>query len=79
MTVLPELLPLAVDMMSKKVTGTINLTVLTSENIFMNRTNPGVITHNEILELYQSNVDSSHKWTNFTISILNLNLVMKNH
>ena len=37
MTVLPELLPIMIDMCDKKVTGTVNLT------------NPGLISHNEIL------------------------------
>ena len=42
MTVLPELLPLVLDMMINKTVGTINLT------------NPGVISHNEILELFKN-------------------------
>lgn len=54
MTVLPELLPLMIDMAVRKVTGTINLV------------NPGVISHNEILELYQSIVDPTFSWENFT-------------
>jgi dTDP-glucose 4,6-dehydratase len=55
MTVLPDLLPLMVDMAKRKVTGTINLT------------NPGVITHNEILEMYKELVDPKFTWKNFTI------------
>lgn len=54
MTVLPILLPYVVDMMKKNITGTINLT------------NPGVISHNEILELYREIVDNNFKWENFT-------------
>ena len=54
MTVLPELLPIALDMMKKKMTGTINLT------------NPGIISHNEILELYKDIVDSNFRWENFS-------------
>jgi dTDP-glucose 4,6-dehydratase len=54
MTVLPELLPLVVDMMQKKTTGTINLT------------NPGLITHNEILQMYKEIVDHAFTWKNFT-------------
>jgi len=55
MTVLPELLPIMVDMSKRKMTGTINLT------------NPGTITHNEILEMYKELVDPSFTWKNFTI------------
>jgi dTDP-glucose 4,6-dehydratase len=54
MTVLPELLPFVLDMMRKSITGTINLT------------NPGLISHNEILEMYKEIVDPSFKWTNFS-------------
>jgi dTDP-4-dehydrorhamnose reductase len=54
MTVLPTLLPYIVDMMKNNITGTINLT------------NPGVISHNEILELYKEIVDNNIKWENFT-------------
>ena len=55
MTVLPELLPLMVDMAEKKITGTVNLT------------NPGLISHNEILEMYKEIVDPNFKWNNFSI------------
>lgn len=55
MSVLPDLLPLVIDMMKKRTTGTINLT------------NPGLITHNEILEMFTEIVDPSFKWNNFTI------------
>jgi 3,5-epimerase/4-reductase len=55
MSVLPELLPLMIDMADKKQTGTINLT------------NPGAITHNEILEMYKEIVDPTFIWQNFTI------------
>ncbi len=54
MTVLPELLPLIVDMMKNKIVGTINLT------------NPGLISHNEILEMYKEIVDPNFQWENFT-------------
>jgi len=54
MTVLPELLPIVLDMMKNKTTGTMNLT------------NPGVISHNEILEMYKEIVDPKFKWKNFT-------------
>lgn len=55
MTVLPELLQYVVKMMHKNITGTINLT------------NPGLVSHNEILEMYKEIVDSSFTWNNFTI------------
>ena len=54
MTVLPELLPFVIDMMKNKLVGTINLT------------NPGVISHNEILEMYKEIVDPSFSWKNFS-------------
>lgn len=54
MTVLPELLPIVLDMMQNKVTGTMNLT------------NPGLISHNEILEMYKEIVDPNFTWTNFS-------------
>ena len=33
----------------------------------MNYTNPGAISHNEIMELYKSYVDPELTWKNFTI------------
>jgi dTDP-glucose 4,6-dehydratase len=54
MTVLPELLPKVLSMMKNKITGTINLT------------NPGLISHNEILEMYKEIVDPSFEWKNFS-------------
>lgn len=55
MTVLPELLPIMVDMASHQLTGTVNLT------------NPGAITHGEILEMYRQYIDP-----NFTYEIMDL-------
>lgn len=55
MTVLPELIPKMIDMSIKQVTGTINLT------------NPGAISHNEVLALYQKYVDPGYTWGNFSI------------
>jgi 3,5-epimerase/4-reductase len=55
MTVLPELLPIMLDMAKNNITGTINLT------------NPGLITHNEILEMYKEIIDPTFTWENFTI------------
>jgi len=54
MTVLPELLPIALEMMKQGITGT------------MNFTNPGLISHNEILEMYKEIVDPSFTWKNFS-------------
>jgi 3,5-epimerase/4-reductase len=39
--------------------------------------NKGVITHNEILELYKEYVDSSFKWKNFSIEEQNKILLSK--
>ena len=33
----------------------------------MNFTNPGAISHNEILELYKQYIDSNLTWQNFTV------------
>lgn len=55
MTVLDELLPYALDMLKQRITGTYNFT------------NPGIISHNEILEMYREIVDKSFTWKNFTI------------
>ena len=55
MTVLNELIPIMVDMSMKKLKGTVNLT------------NPGLISHNEILEMYKEIVDPEFTWENFTI------------
>ncbi len=55
MTVLPEMIPIFVDMAKNKITGTFNLT------------NPGLISHNEILELYKKIVDPDFVWENFSV------------
>jgi len=55
MTVLPELLPKVLDMMKKNIIGTLNLT------------NPGLISHNEILKMFKEIVDPNFVWNNFTI------------
>jgi len=55
MTVLPELLPYVLEMMKNKDTGTINLT------------NPGLISHNEILDMYKEIVDPEFTYNNFSI------------
>lgn len=54
MTVLPELLIYVLDMMRRGTTGTMNLT------------NPGLISHNEILDMYREIVDPEFVWKNFS-------------
>ena len=54
MSVLDDLLPISIDMMKENMEGTYNFT------------NPGAITHNEILEMYRDIVDPTFKWKNFT-------------
>jgi hypothetical protein len=55
MTVLDDLLPIIIRYAIEGRTGTINLT------------NPGAITHNEILEMYKEIVDPTFTWSNFSI------------
>ena len=65
MTVLNELLPILIDLSLKKTTGTINLT------------NPGLISHNEILAMYKEIVDPAFEWENFSIEEQDLILASK--
>lgn len=65
MTVLDELIPYMIDMGIKKTTGTVNLT------------NPGRISHNEILTMYRDIVDPSFTWQNFSIEEQNEILASK--
>lgn len=55
MTVLDDMLPLCILMMENKEEGIYNFT------------NPGSISHNEILELYRDIIDPSFMWKNFDI------------
>jgi dTDP-4-dehydrorhamnose reductase len=55
MSVLDELIPISIDMMINKKMGMYNFT------------NPGTITHNEILNLYKKYIDNNFTWKNFTI------------
>ena len=55
MSVLPDLIPIMIKMAIKKNVGTINLT------------NPGLISHNEILQMYKEIVDPSFTWENFSL------------
>lgn len=54
MTVLDDLLPCVIEMAKKNITGTVNLT------------NPGVVTHNEILDMYKEIIDPEFTWKNFS-------------
>eukprot|EP01119_Soliformovum_irregulare_P008269 TRINITY_DN21398_c0_g1_i1.p1 TRINITY_DN21398_c0_g1~~TRINITY_DN21398_c0_g1_i1.p1 ORF type:complete len:294 (-),score=79.88 TRINITY_DN21398_c0_g1_i1:32-913(-) len=55
MTILHDLLPISVEMTLRKLKGIYNFT------------NPGAISHNEILELYKQHIDPNFTWTNFTV------------
>lgn len=55
MTVLDELLPISIEMAKRNLTGVWNFT------------NPGVVSHNEILEMYRTYMDPSFKWENFNL------------
>ena len=55
MTVLSEMLPASFAMVKKGLTGVYNFT------------NPGVISHNEVLDLYTKYVDPTYTYKNFTV------------
>jgi len=55
MTVLHDLLPVAIDMTEKELRGIYNFT------------NPGVISHNEILDLYKKYIDPNFTYKNFSL------------
>ena len=55
MTILDEMLPVLIKYAREGRVGTVNLV------------NPGVITHNEILDMYTQYVDPSFSYTNFTL------------
>jgi len=55
MTILDELLPISIDMTLKNVKGVFNFT------------NPGAISHNEVLELYREFIHPEFSWENFTL------------
>ncbi len=55
MTILTELLPASVEMAKKSLTGVYNFC------------NPGVISHNEILDLYIKYIDPDFTYENFTV------------
>lgn len=55
MTILDELLPISIEMAKRNLRG------------IWNFTNPGVVSHNEILEMYKQYIDPDFKWANFTL------------
>jgi len=55
MTVLTELLPVSIEMTKRDLKGIYNFT------------NPGVISHNQILALYKEYIDPNFAWKNFTL------------
>lgn len=55
MTVLDELLPISIEMAKRNCRG------------IWNFTNPGVVSHNEILEMYREYIDPNFKWQNFNL------------
>jgi len=55
MTVLTDLLPVSLTMAERKITGIHNFT------------NPGAISHNQVLDLYKKHVDNDFSYTNFTL------------
>jgi UDP-glucose 4,6-dehydratase len=55
MTILDELLPISIEMAKRNLTG------------IWNFTNPGVVSHNEILEMYKKYINPGFKWSNFTL------------
>lgn len=65
MSVLPTLLPYLASLMEMCHQGTINFT------------NPGTISHNEILEMYREIVDPNFFWENFTEEEQNQTLLSK--
>ena len=55
MTILDDFIPIILDMMNNKYTGTFNCV------------NPVPLSHNEVLEIYRNVVDPDFKWENFTL------------
>ena len=55
MTVLDDFFPIFIDLILTKKIGTFNCT------------NPGITSHNEILEMYREIIDPKFTWKNFTI------------
>ncbi|KAH7285583.1 hypothetical protein KP509_33G035200 [Ceratopteris richardii] len=55
MTILDELLPISIEMAKRNLRG------------IWNFTNPGVVSHNEILQMYKDYIDPNFTWRNFTL------------
>ena len=55
MTVLSEMLPIMIHMIEQRITGTWNMC------------NPGLITHNQILEMYKQLIDPHFSYQNFSV------------
>eukprot|EP00560_Eucampia_antarctica_P009037 CAMPEP_0197828304 /NCGR_PEP_ID=MMETSP1437-20131217/4895_1 /TAXON_ID=49252 ORGANISM="Eucampia antarctica, Strain CCMP1452" /NCGR_SAMPLE_ID=MMETSP1437 /ASSEMBLY_ACC=CAM_ASM_001096 /LENGTH=317 /DNA_ID=CAMNT_0043429473 /DNA_START=83 /DNA_END=1036 /DNA_ORIENTATION=+ len=55
MTVLTEMLPASIGMATTGLTGVYNFT------------NPGVISHNEVMDLYTKHIDPTYTYSNFTV------------
>ncbi|KAH7420657.1 hypothetical protein KP509_13G016100 [Ceratopteris richardii] len=55
MTILDELLPISLEMAKRNLRG------------IWNFTNPGVVSHNEILQMYKDYIDPNFTWKNFTL------------
>lgn len=65
MTVLEDMFPVIMDMIVNKTTGTFNMV------------NKGLITHNEILEMYKKHIDKGFTWENFSVEEQNAILLSK--
>ncbi|KAE8699118.1 Trifunctional UDP-glucose 4,6-dehydratase/UDP-4-keto-6-deoxy-D-glucose 3,5-epimerase/UDP-4-keto-L-rhamnose-reductase RHM1 [Hibiscus syriacus] len=55
MTILDELLPISIEMAKRNLRG------------IWNFTNPGVVSHNEILDMYKAYINPKFEWVNFTL------------
>ncbi|KAJ6949986.1 hypothetical protein NC651_003841 [Populus alba x Populus x berolinensis] len=55
MTILDELLPISIEMAKRNLRG------------IWNFTNPGVVSHNEILEMYKNYINPDFTWVNFDL------------
>lgn len=65
MTVLPTLLPLAIQAAKRGITGILNFC------------NPGVVSHNEVLQMYKDHIDN--RYQKFVFFVLVWFLFLINH